>query len=123
LFETFGRRLSVSSDAAHDQGQYRAGIQSLSLEFVYCRSGEIHSLKHFTTYQAKAVEDGPRQVSLHYTWIEEESVDLNSGALVLFLAVMVVSIFILFDLCGLCTDSNDDDHWYGTDSFYGRLYK
>jgi hypothetical protein len=91
-------------------------LSSLSLEFVFSRSsGEIHSMRHSTTYGTQDSADAKnaeRQVSLYYTWVEEESVDLNSGAFVMFLAVFIVSIYILFDLCGLCSDGPDDDERY-----------
>jgi hypothetical protein len=102
-------------------------LTSLSIEFVYSRSsGEIHSLHHSSTYGIKGSKgmadisvDGQQQqqqVSLYYTWVEEESVDLNSGAFVMFLAVFIVSIFILFDLCGQCSDGPDDGDRY---AFHG----
>ena len=96
-------------------------LASLTLEFVYSRnSGEIHTLRHSLQYQPKGTLDSaldangnPETIALYYNWIEEEAVDLNSGAFVMFLAVFIVSVYILFDLCGLCTDGPDmDDSGY-----------
>ena len=81
-------------------------LEKLLVTFVYSRSGggEIHSLSHQAIYN-KDRKDGD-EVTVEYKWIEEESVDLNSGAFVMFLSVFIVSIYFLFDLCGLC-DSGD----------------
>ena len=84
------------------------------MTFIYSRSGngEIHSVRGKAIYMAGKTApkaDMNNIVKVHYNWIEEEAVDLNGGAFVVFLAVFVVSVFFLFDLCGLCDNGTDDD--------------
>ncbi|CAB9500319.1 expressed unknown protein [Seminavis robusta] len=86
-------------------------LESLEVQLVFSRSsGEIHALHHTPKYSKADTADSNRdnqEITLRYNWIEEESVDLNGGAFVMFLAVFIVSLFFLIDLCGLCADNDD----------------
>jgi len=88
-----------------------ASLLSVEVTFIYSKSGsgQIHSLSSRAIYnkdrQAAAPLDG--EVTVEYKWIEEEAVDLNGGAFVMFLAIFITSLFFLVDLCGLCDDGED----------------
>lgn len=95
-------------------------LEKVEVTFVYSRSGggEIHSLSSKPIYNKETPSNS--EIVVVYKWIEEELVDLNSGAFVMFLAVFVVSVYFLFDFCGLC-DTEDGAELYSlgaTDGHY-----
>lgn len=104
---------------------YGVPLEKVEVTFIFSRSGtgEIHSMRSKTIYikgvKAAAAADWNNQITVEYKWIEEEAVDLNGGAFVMFLAIFVVSIFFLFDLCGLCDSGEDVADPYTAPSNYG----
>lgn len=95
-----------------------AFLEKVKITFIFSRSGggEIHSLTSASTYytdrKAPPPENG--EITVEYEWIEEEAVDFNGGAFVMFLIVFVSSLFILVDLCGMCDHGSDlSDPYYG----------
>jgi hypothetical protein len=87
-------------------------LQHLIVTFVYSKSGggRIHSVT------SKAVQstgssrrfDPKRKIEVVFDWIEEENVDIEAGATVMFLAAFIVSILFLLQLC-MTTDGYDDE--------------
>lgn len=98
-----------------------AALEKVEVTFVFSRSGggEIHSLTTRTIYEkdkdpkkGSAATDATKgEIIVEYKWIEEESVDLNGGAFVMFLAIFVSSLFMLVDLCGLCDSGDEEDDY------------
>ena len=88
-----------------------APLEKLEVTFVFSRSGggEIHSLASRTFYSKdrKAAPPENGEITVEYKWIEEQAVDLNGGAFVMFLAIFITSLFFLVDLCGLCDNGED----------------
>jgi hypothetical protein len=103
---------------------YGVPLEKVEVTFIFSRSGngEIHSLRSKAIYmeggKAATNADTNNQVIVEYKWIEEEAVDLNGGAFVAFLAVFIVSIFFLIDLCGLCDSGEDSSDPYTAPSSY-----
>ena len=100
-------------------------LEKVEITFVFSRSGggEIHSLSSHPIYSSTNNKKGPATVTgeeivVEYKWIEEEAVDINGGAFVLFLAIFVSSLFMLVDLCGLCETGDDEDEDYAAHRHY-----
>jgi hypothetical protein len=81
-------------------------LDKLLVKFVYS-GGVIHSVSSEGEYIRKAKGDtakgkgggGPLQVQ--YLWLEEEPVDIITGASVMFLAALVTSFIFLLQGCGI----------------------
>jgi len=74
-------------------------LKEMTVTFVYSKSGDgtIHAVSSETKYSdARSDSEGFR---VKYQWKEEEEVDLQSGAVVMFLAVCIVSIIVLLQSC------------------------
>ena len=71
--------------------------------------------------RASDAANANNEITVEYKWIEEEAVDLNGGAFVMFLAVFIVSVFFLVDLCGLCDNGEDLTDPYMDPGNYGSL--
>lgn len=81
-------------------------LETLVVTFLYSKSGNgvIHSVSAQTIYKSSAP---PAEIQIEYKWVEEEPVDIQSGATVMFLATLVVSVVFLFQACGLTSDDED----------------
>lgn len=95
-----------------------APLEKVEVTFVYSTSGggEIHSLASRPIYRTDNKKSNQRdgEISVEYKWIEEEAVDLDSGAFIMFLSVFIVSVFFLIDLCGLCDNGEDPSDPYSS---------
>lgn len=104
---------------------YGVPLLRVEVTFIYSRSGsgEIHSMRSKTIYmtggKSAAAMDTNNEITVEYRWVEEEAVDLNGGAFVMFLAIFIVSLFFLVDLCGLCESGEDPSDPYMVPSNYG----
>lgn len=116
-------RLPERFSVSFEEGLYTipyidsVNTEKLFVTFVYSKSGtgKIHSVT------SKAVPFSGRsnrseRVEVVYDWVEEAAVDLDAGSIVMFLAVFVVSIVFLLQLCTIeQPEDYDDDH---QDSYY-----
>eukprot|EP00529_Nitzschia_sp_RCC80_P032185 CAMPEP_0113445502 /NCGR_PEP_ID=MMETSP0014_2-20120614/3220_1 /TAXON_ID=2857 /ORGANISM="Nitzschia sp." /LENGTH=220 /DNA_ID=CAMNT_0000336557 /DNA_START=268 /DNA_END=931 /DNA_ORIENTATION=- /assembly_acc=CAM_ASM_000159 len=92
-------------------------LEALVVTFVYSKSGDgrIHSVtsKAIRTDagSARMAATGGREekkpIDVVFEWVEEEAVDLSSGTSIMFLAVMMVSIIYLIQLCSIDSDRDD----------------
>lgn len=74
-------------------------LQELIVTFVYSRSGDgtIYSVSSEAVYSNdKSDNEGFR---VKYKWVQEEEVDLQAGALVMFVGVCIVSVIVLIQAC------------------------
>jgi hypothetical protein len=53
--------------------------------------------------------DPQKPVEVEFVWIEEEAVDINAGASVMFLTTLISSVVFLIQLCGVSSSGDDDD--------------
>ena len=85
-------------------------LQQLLVTFVYSKSGggRIHSVtsKAIQSTGSNRRFDPKKKIEVVFDWIEEENVDIEAGATVMFLAAFVVSILFLLQLC--VTEDDDD---------------
>jgi hypothetical protein len=100
-------------------------LEQLVVTFVYSRSGEgrIHSVtSKAVRTNAAGGGSGTKKtpIDIVFEWVEEEAVDLSSGTAVMFLAVMVVSIVFLIQLCGIDSDNDDRAQTYPNNIKPGR---
>lgn len=83
-------------------------LQNLIITIVYSSSdGSIHAIHRETKYQdnSRGGVVNKKSFTVEYIWINEADVDLQSGFLTMFLAVLFVS---LAGMVGACTSSTDD---------------
>eukprot|EP00536_Pseudo-nitzschia_multiseries_P010409 jgi/Psemu1/25934/gm1.25934_g len=80
-------------------------IEQLIVTFVYSQSGggRIHSVasKVVPLPHGRKGFDKDRDVEVVFDWVEQASVDLESGTAMMFLGAFVVSILFLLQLCSL----------------------
>jgi len=79
-------------------------LEAIQVRFVYSRSGvgAIHAVQSNAVY-------GPSSASafyVEYHWIAEEAVHLQTGFTVMFLAVLVASVFFIMTSCGMLLESS-----------------
>lgn len=88
-------------------------LEKLFVTFVYSRSGQgvIHSVSSTPTYVEEGGKSGEK-IIVEYNWVEEEPVDIRSGATVMFLATLVASLIFMLQACGLSDDDEEEDDDY-----------
>lgn len=117
--------VDVSDPAASAGGRM---LTTLQVTFVYA-SGGIRSVSQSATF-GPLVKSGSgrnnQKIAVKYIWIEEASIDLDSGLWGMFVSVLVASLILLISACGSMGSSDDDgggDHsGYASDSTYGSSY-
>jgi len=73
-------------------------LQSLIITIVYSGSdGNIHAVHRETKYQTPITNK--KSFTVEYIWVEEADVDVQSGLLVMFGIVFIVSIMIIVSSC------------------------
>jgi len=100
-----------------------ATTERLVVTFVHSKSGagRIHSVtSKAVASPTKKRFDRSQEVEVLFDWVEEENVDLEAGAIVMFLVVFVVSILFVFQLCAI--EQPDDPRDDGYDDRYGDQY-
>ena len=99
-----------------------SSTEKLIVTFMYSKSGvgRIHSVTSKVIESAKKRRiDRSKQLEIVFDWVEEAEVDLAAGGIVMFLAVFVVSIMFLLQLCAIEQPDDDEDNDNdGRDSYY-----
>ena len=98
-----------------------SSTDKLVVTFVYSKSGagRIHSVTSKVIPRKKGRIDRAKEIEIMFDWVEEAEVDLAAGSIVMFLAVFVVSILFLLQLCAIEQPDDDDDRHDGRkDSYY-----
>lgn len=94
-------------------------LEQLIVTFIYSKSGggRIHSVTSKAIQQPHNNKfDKKKEIEVVFDWVEEAAVDLEAGTSVMFLAVLVVSILFLLQLCMMDhSDDDDDDHNHNYD--------
>lgn len=95
-------------------------LEQLTVTFVYCRDGDLHSVSSSASFvDLKAAdEDQLDHFRVEYLWVEEADVDLAGGLTVMMGVVVLVSLVILVRSCGSMGEFDEDDHVEG-DAGYG----
>ncbi len=85
-------------------------LDKIIVTFVYSKSGggAIHSVSSQAKYLSTN-EPSNGSFRADYIWIEEEAVDLNAGASVMFLATLVTTVLVLLHTCGITGDASSDE--------------
>jgi len=83
----------------------RQTLEKIHVQFIYSKSGvgAIHSVFSYVEYgQAGMVS----AFTIEYEWIEEEAVQLNAGYAVMFLAVVLSSVYFIAASCGMLLETD-----------------
>lgn len=115
-------RFSLSFEEGFHQLSWfdSTNLGKLRVSFIYSKSGEgaIHSVSSEPIMKSIHEQYSGRVLEIEYIWIEEAPIDLQSGAIVMLLGTLVLSLIFLFQACGLTNmDESVDD---AIDS-YGNL--
>jgi hypothetical protein len=88
---------------------HERALEKIIVTFVYSKSGggAIHSVSSQSTYSSSS-DPSNRSFRADYIWIEEEAVDPNAGAAVMFLATLGAMAVLLLHTCGFTGDSSHD---------------
>ena len=80
-------------------------LEKIQVQFHYSRSGAgaIHAVHSNTVYGPSS---SAPSFTVEYQWVAEEAVSLNNGFAVMFLAVIVASIFFIASSCGMLLESS-----------------
>ncbi len=99
-----------------------SSTEKLVVTFVYSKSGtgRIHSVTSMAIQSSKRRKiDRSKEMEIVFDWVEEAEVDLEAGSIVMFLAVFIVSIMFLLQLCTIEQPDDVDGHNDGrNDSYY-----
>jgi len=106
-------------------------LTELEVTFVYAE-GTIRSISQSATFAPLSDSIGNQKFAIHYRWVEEAGVDLDSGIWGMFVSVLIASLVLLVSACrsmrSLDDDSNDgskggymmaENSGYASDSTYG----
>lgn len=99
-------------------------LERLTVTFVYCRDGDLHSVSSSASFVdlKTADEDALAHFRVEYLWVEEADVDLAGGLTVMTGVVVLVSLVILVRSCAsMDEDPGEGDTAYGSsqDQSYG----
>mmetsp|Transcript_2064 Transcript_2064/g.5491 ORF Transcript_2064/g.5491 Transcript_2064/m.5491 type:complete len:210 (+) Transcript_2064:62-691(+) len=99
-------------------------LEQLIVTFVYSKSGggRIHSVASKAIARSSRKFDKSRDIDVVFNWVEEAEVDLESGAAVMFIGALVVSVLFLLQLCTMEFRDNED-HVGQRNNYYDRHYK
>ena len=80
-------------------------LGKLRVTFVHSKSGDgaIHAVFSQPIMKTLHEEYSRHHMEVEYLWIEEQPVDVLAGSLVMFLATLVLTLFLIFHTC--CGDS------------------
>ena len=92
---------TLPTAAIEQKGQV---LETIQVQFLYSRSGvgAIHAVHSNAVYGPSSSVSA---FTVEYQWIAEEAVNLNNGFAVMFLAVIVASIFFIASSCGMLLES------------------
>jgi len=94
-------------------------LEQLIVTFVYTKSGggRIHSVTS-KAVRSQRKFDPKRQIEVLFDWVEEEDVDIEAGATVMFACAFVVSLLFMLQLCMIEGDGENDDNESNKYSYY-----
>ena len=102
-------RLSLGFEEGFHQISYvdTTNLGKIRVRFVYSRSGAgaIHSVSSEPIAKSSNEQYSEENIEVEYIWVEEEPIDIQSGAIVMFAATLCVSILFLLQACGLSDDA------------------
>jgi len=101
-------------------------LERLTVTFVYCRDGDLHSVSSSASFVdlKTADEDALSHFRVEYLWVEEANVDLAGGLTVIMGVIVLVSLVIVVKSCGSMGTIDEDEGesdvaGYATDQNYG----
>lgn len=87
-------------------------IHSVSSQPILWDTSSSSSSSSKTTASMDAQRNRQRErtstIEIQYIWIEQETVDIQSGAILMFLVTFVVSVFFFLQACALPEDKNGE---------------
>mmetsp|Transcript_7766 Transcript_7766/g.10602 ORF Transcript_7766/g.10602 Transcript_7766/m.10602 type:complete len:263 (-) Transcript_7766:98-886(-) len=100
------------------RNEEKSVLRSLLVNFVYSSdggsTGEIHSISSHPVYAPQKKEDDDdlqdeAQVEVVYIWLEEASVDIQGGALVMFIGTLIATLAIVVLVCYMEEEEEEEE--------------